>query len=249
MSAQNMRIPVPPSLSVSETGHDLHWQDLPLPAELNIHKSRSSEGIGVHAGTPGVDTAVDPKKALSNSMCRSKSLNALAEVFEPSPSKPPEHSSHPPSLTSHASPHQELQPVNYLRWQQRVSGRKRREKARSRSLNALPEPTPTSSARRSPFASYQRFPSKSRSKSRFKSYSSPGFDETDAQPFVQGNGNGVISSANAFDPFVSSSTPLASSSSMGQQVQANPYSQDAGSIGGAAYYQGHSNFQQPVSRD
>ncbi|GIK04710.1 PAB-dependent poly(A)-specific ribonuclease subunit 3 [Aspergillus viridinutans] len=63
---------------------------------------------------------------------------------------------------------------------------------------------------------------------------------------LQGNGNGPITSTSAFDPFVTTSTPLSAGGAVGP-VQPNPYSHDtAAALGGAAFFPGASGFQQPV---
>ncbi|PGH28290.1 PAB-dependent poly(A)-specific ribonuclease subunit PAN3 [Polytolypa hystricis UAMH7299] len=64
-----------------------------------------------------------------------------------------------------------------------------------------------------------------------------GFDATHV-----GNGNGV----SAFDPFVTSTTPLGTPGAVNHQVAANPYSHDAAALGGAAFFGGQNTFQQPV---
>lgn len=66
------------------------------------------------------------------------------------------------------------------------------------------------------------------------------------QASLQGNGNGGLASAGAFDPFVATTSPLPAAVG---QVQANPYSHDTtAALGGAAFFAGHSGFQQPVGR-
>nr|A1CP31.2 RecName: Full=PAN2-PAN3 deadenylation complex subunit PAN3; AltName: Full=PAB1P-dependent poly(A)-specific ribonuclease; AltName: Full=Poly(A)-nuclease deadenylation complex subunit 3; Short=PAN deadenylation complex subunit 3 [Aspergillus clavatus NRRL 1] len=62
---------------------------------------------------------------------------------------------------------------------------------------------------------------------------------------LQGNGNGTITPTNAFDPFVTASTPLSAGGAVGP-VQPNPYSHDSAALGGAAFFPGSSGFQQPV---
>jgi PAB-dependent poly(A)-specific ribonuclease subunit 3 len=67
------------------------------------------------------------------------------------------------------------------------------------------------------------------------------------QAGLQGNGNGPITSTSAFDPFVTTPTPLSAGGAVGP-VQPNPYSHDgAAALGGAAFFPGASGFQQPVS--
>ncbi|KAJ5091408.1 hypothetical protein NUU61_006278 [Penicillium alfredii] len=64
---------------------------------------------------------------------------------------------------------------------------------------------------------------------------------------LQGNGNGIATSA-AFDPFVSASTPLSATGAVGP-VSANPYSHEsaaAAALGGAAFFANQTGFQQPV---
>lgn len=82
---------------------------------------------------------------------------------------------------------------------------------------------------------------------RRKHFSNMTYSETDATPqaSLQGNGNGVLASAAAFDPFVTASTPLAAASAVGP-VQANPYAHDGAALGGAAFFASQSGFQQPV---
>ncbi|EAW07402.1 PAN-complex poly(A)-binding subunit PAN3 [Aspergillus clavatus NRRL 1] len=65
------------------------------------------------------------------------------------------------------------------------------------------------------------------------------------QTALQGNGNGTITPTNAFDPFVTASTPLSAGGAVGP-VQPNPYSHDSAALGGAAFFPGSSGFQQPV---
>ncbi|KAL2006607.1 hypothetical protein VTN00DRAFT_9275 [Thermoascus crustaceus] len=71
-----------------------------------------------------------------------------------------------------------------------------------------------------------------------------GFDASHVAP-LQGNGNSVLASAAAFDPFVTASTPLAAASAVGP-VQANPYAHDGTALGGAAFFASQSGFQQPL---
>ncbi|KAF7125678.1 hypothetical protein CNMCM5793_001971 [Aspergillus hiratsukae] len=62
---------------------------------------------------------------------------------------------------------------------------------------------------------------------------------------LQGNGNGPITSTSAFDPFVTTSTPLSAGGAVGP-VQPNPYSHDTAAALGGAFFPGASGFQQPV---
>ncbi|GAD98252.1 PAB-dependent poly(A)-specific ribonuclease subunit PAN3 [Paecilomyces variotii No. 5] len=71
-----------------------------------------------------------------------------------------------------------------------------------------------------------------------------GFDGTQVGP-LQGNGNGVLASAAAYDPFVTATTPLTAAGAVGP-VQANPYAHDAAALSGAAFFAGQSGFQQPL---
>lgn len=59
------------------------------------------------------------------------------------------------------------------------------------------------------------------------------------------NGNGIVASAAAFDPFVTASAPLAAATAVGP-VQANPYVHDGTALGGATFYAGQTGFQQPL---
>ncbi|KAI9710066.1 MAG: hypothetical protein M1812_007530 [Candelaria pacifica] len=52
-------------------------------------------------------------------------------------------------------------------------------------------------------------------------------------------------SLNPYDPFVTSTTPLSSSGNP-NQPHVNPYAQDSASNSGTAFYQGQSNYAQPV---
>nr|KMM72452.1 pabp1-dependent poly(a)-specific ribonuclease subunit pan3 [Coccidioides posadasii RMSCC 3488] len=71
-----------------------------------------------------------------------------------------------------------------------------------------------------------------------------GFDSSHVET-IHGHGNGVLSTP-AYDPFVSSSTPLGASGAVTHQVQPNPYSHDPSAIGGAAFFGAQNAFQQPV---
>ncbi|KAJ5624866.1 PAN2-PAN3 deadenylation complex subunit PAN3 [Penicillium lagena] len=83
----------------------------------------------------------------------------------------------------------------------------------------------------------------------------PDWTVADVQEFVpqgfdvaplQGNGNGGLTASNAFDPFVSASTPLGTPGAVGP-VPTNPYSHDpAAALGGAAFFGNQTGFQQPV---
>ncbi|KAL4895768.1 PAB-dependent poly(A)-specific ribonuclease subunit pan3 [Aspergillus ambiguus] len=74
-----------------------------------------------------------------------------------------------------------------------------------------------------------------------------GFDTTHMAS-LQGNGNGPVPSSSPFDPFVTTSNPLAAANAVGP-VQANPFSPDtaaAAALGGATFFTGQTGFQQPV---
>lgn len=68
------------------------------------------------------------------------------------------------------------------------------------------------------------------------------------QASLQGNGNGPVPSTSPFDPFVTTSNPLAAANAVGP-VQANPFSPDtaAAALGGATFFTGQTGFQ-PVGR-
>jgi PAB-dependent poly(A)-specific ribonuclease subunit 3 len=66
------------------------------------------------------------------------------------------------------------------------------------------------------------------------------------QASLQGTSNGVLASAGAYDPFVTTPTPLATPGSVTHQVQTSPYSHDATALGGTAFFSSQTNFQQPV---
>ncbi|CAG7957012.1 unnamed protein product [Penicillium olsonii] len=61
---------------------------------------------------------------------------------------------------------------------------------------------------------------------------------------LQGNGNGGIASPTAFDPFVTTPTPM-TPGAVGS-VSANPYSHDATAAMGGAFFANQTGFQQPV---
>jgi len=61
---------------------------------------------------------------------------------------------------------------------------------------------------------------------------------------LQGNGNGGITSPSAFDPFVTTPTPM-TPGSVGP-VSANPYSHDPTAAMGGAFFANQTGFQQPV---
>ncbi|CAG8019312.1 unnamed protein product [Penicillium salamii] len=61
---------------------------------------------------------------------------------------------------------------------------------------------------------------------------------------LQGNGNGGITSPSAFDPFVTTPTPM-TPGAVGP-VSANPYSHDATAAMGGAFFANQTGFQQPV---
>lgn len=65
------------------------------------------------------------------------------------------------------------------------------------------------------------------------------------QGSLQGNGNGGIASPTAFDPFVTTPTPM-TPGAVGS-VSANPYSHDATAAMGGAFFANQTGFQQPVS--
>lgn len=75
-----------------------------------------------------------------------------------------------------------------------------------------------------------------------------------SQVSLQGNGNGVISPAASYDPFVAAPTPLAGGTAGVAPVQANPYTHDAAAaaaaaaatLGGATFFPGQAGYQQPV---
>lgn len=69
-------------------------------------------------------------------------------------------------------------------------------------------------------------------------------DLTEQGP-IQGNGNGGITSPGAFDPFVTTPTPM-TPGSVGP-VSTNPYSHDPTTMGGA-FFANQTGFQQPVCR-
>ncbi|KAJ6032006.1 PAB-dependent poly(A)-specific ribonuclease subunit 3 [Penicillium herquei] len=82
-------------------------------------------------------------------------------------------------------------------------------------------------------------------------------DWTEVQEFVpavydghvaslQGNGNGAIAASGAYDPFVTSSTPLSGTTAVGP-VSTNPYAHDtAAALGQATFFGNQTGFQQPV---
>ncbi|KAK2747747.1 PAB-dependent poly(A)-specific ribonuclease subunit 3 [Myotisia sp. PD_48] len=88
--------------------------------------------------------------------------------------------------------------------------------------------------------------------------STPDWSVTEVQDFVpqrfdtnqvesiQAAGNGVLSPANAYDPFVSTSTPLGSTGAVSHQVQPNPYVHDHTGISSASYFGAQSAYQQPA---
>jgi hypothetical protein len=61
---------------------------------------------------------------------------------------------------------------------------------------------------------------------------------------LQGNGNGGITPAGAFDPFVTTPTPM-TPGAVGP-VSANPYSHDPTGAMGGAFFASQTGFQQPV---
>ncbi|KAJ5658790.1 uncharacterized protein N7484_002439 [Penicillium longicatenatum] len=70
-----------------------------------------------------------------------------------------------------------------------------------------------------------------------------GYDAAHVSP-LQGNGNGAIAAAGAFDPFVTAS-PLSATGGVGP-VSTNPYAHDATALGGATFFASQTGFQQPV---
>ncbi len=62
---------------------------------------------------------------------------------------------------------------------------------------------------------------------------------------LHGNGNGAISPANSFDPFVTASGQLGTPGALNHQVPTNPYSHD-GTLSGAPFFSAQNSFQQPV---
>ncbi|GAB1212403.1 PAB-dependent poly(A)-specific ribonuclease subunit 3 [Aspergillus terreus] len=68
--------------------------------------------------------------------------------------------------------------------------------------------------------------------------------ETSHMASLQGNGNGPVPSTSPFDPFVTTSNPLAAANAVGP-VQANPFSPDtaAAALGGATFFTGQTGFQ------
>jgi hypothetical protein len=76
-------------------------------------------------------------------------------------------------------------------------------------------------------------------------------DSRTTQVSLQGNGNGVLNPAAAYDPFVATPGSLTGNGVTSHPVQGNPYSHDAAaavaaSMGGAAFFSGQAGFQQPV---
>lgn len=65
--------------------------------------------------------------------------------------------------------------------------------------------------------------------------------DTSLQSPLQGNGNGAIAAAGAFDPFVTAS-PLSATG----PVSTNPYAHDPAALGGATFFASQTGFQQPV---
>lgn len=105
-------------------------------------------------------------------------------------------------------------------------------KRSSRSLNALSDdwdPDPVSEWSRHKYCS-----------SSMNIYST----DTSLQSPLQGNGNGAIAAAGAFDPFVTAS-PLSATGGVGP-VSTNPYAHDPAALGGATFFASQTGFQQPV---
>ncbi|KAK2814366.1 PAB-dependent poly(A)-specific ribonuclease subunit 3, partial [Arthroderma sp. PD_2] len=70
------------------------------------------------------------------------------------------------------------------------------------------------------------------------------FDTVDS---LQAGNNGVLAASNAFDPFVSSTTPLGSTGAVvTHQIQQNLYAHDHTGMGGTSYFASQNTFQQPV---
>lgn len=67
---------------------------------------------------------------------------------------------------------------------------------------------------------------------------------TRTQTPLQGNGNGGIAPTGAFDPFVTTPTPM-TPGAVGP-VSANPYSHDPTGAMGGAFFASQTGFQQPV---
>lgn len=67
---------------------------------------------------------------------------------------------------------------------------------------------------------------------------------TPTQTSLQGNGNGGITPTGAFDPFVTTPTPM-TPGAVGP-VSANPYSHDPTGAMGGAFFANQTGFQQPV---
>lgn len=67
---------------------------------------------------------------------------------------------------------------------------------------------------------------------------------TPTQTPLQGNGNGGIAPTGAFDPFVTTPTPM-TPGAVGP-VSANPYSHDPTGAMGGAFFANQTGFQQPV---
>lgn len=67
---------------------------------------------------------------------------------------------------------------------------------------------------------------------------------TPTQTPLQGNGNGGIAPTGAFDPFVTTPTPM-TPGAVGP-VSGNPYSHDPTGAMGGAFFANQTGFQQPV---
>ncbi|EFE38916.1 hypothetical protein TRV_06435 [Trichophyton verrucosum HKI 0517] len=68
-----------------------------------------------------------------------------------------------------------------------------------------------------------------------------------AQDSMQATNNGVLATGNAYDPFVSTTTPLATAGAVvTHPLQPNPYAHDHTGIGPTSYFTAQSTFQQPA---
>ncbi|KAF3897037.1 PAN2-PAN3 deadenylation complex subunit PAN3 [Trichophyton interdigitale] len=70
------------------------------------------------------------------------------------------------------------------------------------------------------------------------------FDTVDS---IQATSNGVLAAGNAYDPFVSTTTPLGTAGAVvTHPLQPNPYAHDHTGIGPTSYFTAQSTFQQPA---
>lgn len=138
----------------------------------------------------------------------------------------------------------------------------RRHGSSSRSLNALAAefdpksftPTVPSSMHRAKSFSFdaaRSTPSSASPRGRgFKRRTPSGYfpgTNSARQASLQGGSSSNLATTGAFDPFVTTTSPLSAAAAVAP-VQANPYSQDtAAALGGTAFFAGQSGFQQPVS--